>query len=93
MWLPLMHRTPFPNLEVSYWTAVDTTLKTLAYEGATEYEKQMSALLAGHLPMEQGDLGTLERTYELTIEEASQKALKTVDPHSLYANRYFTSDS
>ena len=40
----------------------------------------MSALLDGHLPMEEGDLGMLERTYELTIEEASQRALKTVDP-------------
>ena len=69
-----------PNLEVSYWTAVDTTIANSIREMSEKYCKQMTTLVDPHLPMEEGDLAAFLSALNARIKEASQRALETVDP-------------
>ena len=68
-----------PNLEVSYWTAVDTTIIDAILKKTDFYGKHMTTLVDSHLPMEEGDLVAVESALESRLEEASQRVLEPVD--------------
>ena len=66
-----------PNLEVSYWTIIDSTIQREITDLLEAYSKQMKSLLEPCLPMEEGDLKTLASTHSSKLEESLQGILET----------------